>query len=221
MKHNQAIKLIVLLTLATAGCLQTRTDVEEAENKKVMHDQVQHLQKSTADQNSRFQDINEDLRQLNGRVDVFENKLNVAASDRDKKMQAMEVQIGESNKKIVALTEEMIKLENQIQGMAAAFEASKAAQAKAAAKQNSQSSFDAAEEAFTGKDWANAILKFSEYRDANPKGKKYPEATYKIGVSFESLGKKKEAKAFYEELIDNFPKSSFSAKAKDKLKKLK
>jgi TolA-binding protein len=45
-----------------------------------------------------------------------------------------------------------------------------------------------------------------------------PEALYKIGVSFEALGSKDDAKGFYQLLIDKFPKSSQAKKVKSKLK---
>ena len=45
-----------------------------------------------------------------------------------------------------------------------------------------------------------------------------PEALYKIGVSFEALGSKDDAKGFYQLLVDKFPKSPQAKKVKSKLK---
>lgn len=209
------------LALVLSGCLQTRKDVEESESRKVIHEQVSYLQKSAADQGSQYQEIREDLRELGGRIEVVESKQDKQHTDRDRRLVSLEQQNVELNKKIGVLTEEIGKLEGQITTIGSAMDAMRTAQTQAAKAKPNQSSFESGEEHFQNKDWANAILRFSEYREANPKGKKYAEATYKIGASFESLGKKKEAKAFFEEVIENFPKSSFSSKAKDKLKKLK
>ena len=54
----------------------------------------------------------------------------------------------------------------------------------------------------------------------NPKGKRYADATYKIGMSFQELKLKDDAKAFYQEVIQKFPKSSEAKKAEVRLKKL-
>ena len=45
-----------------------------------------------------------------------------------------------------------------------------------------------------------------------------PTALYKIGLSFESLGMKDDAKGFYQELIEKHPKSQEAKKAKAKMK---
>ena len=44
------------------------------------------------------------------------------------------------------------------------------------------------------------------------------DALLKIGQSFEALGMKEDAKGFYQELTDKFPKSPEAAKAKKKVK---
>jgi len=65
---------IVLIALGITGCLMTRTEAENVQQKKVIQDNLLNLQKSTADQQSKFNDINNDLRELNGRVEVLEKK---------------------------------------------------------------------------------------------------------------------------------------------------
>jgi len=45
-----------------------------------------------------------------------------------------------------------------------------------------------------------------------------PEALYKIGMSFESLGMGEDAKGFYQELVEKYPKSPEAKKARKKVK---
>jgi TolA-binding protein len=224
-KLGQYFKVVLWIGFGTglSSCLVTRNEMNEIEQKKVMQEQVIQLQKNTADQTDRFNEINEDMRSFNGRLEVIENRLTKLQEDRDKEKIEAGQHVSEQDKKILLLQEEMVKLEAQIQALAAAVESKSAAIKMSANSPAAGGSpiFTAAEELFGKKDWANAILKYSEYRDANPKGKRFTEATFKIASAFESLGKKKEAKVFYEEVIERSPQSSFANRAREKLKKLK
>jgi len=77
------------------------------------------------------------------------------------------------------------------------------------------------ESLFAGKDYASAALEFSEYRKKYPKDSLVPNAIYRQANAFRSMGKPKEAKLFYGELIEKYPKSALVAKAKAESKKLK
>ena len=95
-----------------------------------------------------------------------------------------------------------------------------AAQAKAAADAK-KSAYEVGQDFFDQKDWKKAILNFQKYRDESPRGKKVSDATYKMGVSFQELGMKDEAKTFFDELISKYPSSNEAKKAKIRLKALK
>lgn len=74
---------------------------------------------------------------------------------------------------------------------------------------------------FATKDYASAALEFSEYKKKYPKDSLVPNAIYRQANAFRSMGKAKEAKLFYQELVDRFPKNNLTAKAKTEMKKLK
>lgn len=78
-----------------------------------------------------------------------------------------------------------------------------------------------AEALFAAKEYASAALEFSEYRKKFPKDSLVPNAIYRQANAFRSMGKPKEAKLFYQELVDKYPKSSLTGKAKSEMKKLK
>ena len=67
---------------------------------------------------------------------------------------------------------------------------------------------------FKKESYENAISKFQKYRDENPKGNHYPEATFYIGQSFKSLKMPVEAKVFFKEIIKSYPKSLWASRAK-------
>ncbi len=80
-----------------------------------------------------------------------------------------------------------------------------------------KSQFLLAESYFAAKDFGAAALEFSEFKKAYPKDSNTPTATFRQGLCFKNLGKEKEAKLFYQEVIERFPKSSAAAQAKKEL----
>lgn len=223
---------IVLSSIACAtlsGCLMTRNDVKEAEQRRTVQDQVISLQKTNAESSNRFEEYNTQLRELGGRVERLESQQEQESNQRDKNRKSEQDAAGESAKTVNLLKEEMIKmqsqlaaLQNQVQELQAAATAAAAKPAPAEAKDDAKSTpYDTGEELFGKKDWKKAILSYQKYREAYPKGKRFPDATYKIGVCFQELGMKTEAASFYEEVITKFPGSETAKKAKVRIKKVK
>lgn len=221
------VYVVVASSTLLTGCLKTRNDVRETEQRQVMQQQVVTLQRTNADATGRVADLEEQIRELNGRVDVVENKLGQSHSGIESALRSSQQQSVDNNAKIAALQEAMTTMEKQIYALNAevnALRAEKAAaQAERSAKQAAakKNPFDAGQGFFEDKDWKQAILNFQKYRDENPKGPKFADATYKIGVSFQELGMKDEAKTFYDEVVSKFPKSDEARRAKIRLKGLK
>lgn len=221
---KNAILLVFVFSLTACETLMTRGEVREAEQKRQMQDQVVNLQRTTADVNNRFSDIEADLRGLHGRVEVVENKLSLSGRDREQLKASAEQSSLENGKKIQILQDEILRMQEQMGLMNAELTALKSA----GAHDNSNSSsaakkdlFQIAEGNFDKKEWRKAILNYQKFRDANPKHKKFPLASYKIGVSFQELGMKDEAKTFYDEVIAKFPNSSEAKKSRTRLKNMK
>jgi len=78
-----------------------------------------------------------------------------------------------------------------------------------------------AESYFANREFATAALEFGEYKKLYPKDPLIPNAIYRQANAFRSMNKGKEAKLFYQELIDKFSKSNLAAKAKQEMRKLK
>ncbi|MDE0092110.1 MAG: hypothetical protein OXN83_02355 [Oligoflexia bacterium] len=72
---------------------------------------------------------------------------------------------------------------------------------------------------FEDKSYETAISEFQKYRNENPEGNYYPEATFYIGQSFEQLKMPVEAKVFFKELLHSYPQSLWAVRAKKLLKK--
>lgn len=216
---------IALASLALNSCmLDSRNQVKQEDEKTVMRKQVQSLQATTADVNSRFQDVEDDVRKANGKIEALETQIqrerSANASNASKGSAALEARMSEMDK---AYREEFVKLHgeiDQLRGQASA-RASDEAASNASAAASKADPFKAAEDKYEKKEYREAILDYERYRKANPKGKQISTATYKIGSAFQELGMGEEARAFYSEVIEKFPKSKDAGRASAKLKSLK
>lgn len=223
---NSMLKVLSLVLLVASifqvgcqnGLLKTRSDVREVEQKKQFQDQVSTLQKSTADVGGRFADVEDDLRRMNGRIEVLESRLAQSNSDREKILNAADSQAADLNKKINVLQEEISRLDGQIAALTAEAQKPSTSSSSSSSKKND---YEQGEDHFEAKEWRRAVLSYQKYRDANPKGKNFADATYKIGVCFQELGLKDEARTFYEEVVAKHPKSPEAKRAKTRLSSLK
>lgn len=220
---------IALLILSTAGCLRTREEVNEMESSKQAQSQVTQLQKSKAESENKVVALQEELRQLNGRLDVLEKRAQDAGTptsaqagptntDIIEQMKIFEQNNAAMKMKIEELEQ---KLATQKSVSAPAEKATPIPAVKESKEKETKSAYDEAESLFVKKEWKSAILSYQSYRDATPKGKHYADATYKIGVSFQELKMKDEAKVFFEEVLQKFPKSPSARKAKFRLGQFK
>ncbi len=213
--------LVLILCAPLMACLTTRGQLREDELKT----KVTELQTTKADAENRFQEYDGQFRELNGRVEVLEkyHRDLAAKNQSDTQNQQNDKQILDNKFKLIE--EALLKFEKEIQALQESVEALKVQKAKEAAApaatSKKENSFTQGDAEFTAKNWKKAIASYQSYRDANPKGQKYSEATYKIGLCFSELGMKSEAKAFLDEVVEKFPKTRMAEKAQLRLKNLK
>ena len=104
---------------------------------------------------------------------------------------------------------------------ATAIAAASAPAPKSDGKESKKALLKEADDHFARKDWKKAIAVYNKYRESNPKGSDFAKSTYQIGVCFQELGMKSEARAFFDELIEKFPKDSLAKKASFRINQLK
>lgn len=218
--------LILVSFLFLSGCLQTRTDVKAGEQGKVLQQQVSTLQKTNADVSSRFEESEEQIRFLNGRVEALENQISQTKQESEFVKKSSSETIQSQAQKISILQEALTKMELDQDKMKSEMQAFKSALQSDGAQVASapgpfKNRFDLAEALFAKKDFRQAILEYQKYREKFPKGKNVTVATYKMGLCFQELGLKEDAKSFYEEVISKSPKSDEAKKSKARLQKLK
>lgn len=213
--------------LFNAGCLRTRGAVRETDQKQVMQEQVTTLQLKNADSTARLSETQEALREVSGRLLNLENRMDQVMKSGESQNSAALEQNQALKRQVDLLQQEVIQLQATIQTLQQDLVAAKSqpAPSKESNSKNKGSSksgtYDDAEEYFKNKDWKRAIVTFQKFREESPKSSRVPEAIYKIGVSFQELGLKDEARAFYDEAIAKFPQSEGARKSRLRLKSLK
>ena len=230
--------LLIALTLLV-GCLKTRADLAAEEADRSQQKQTVSQQREIARDQSNAQDTvkapppaaddyDEQMRQLNGRVDNLENQVTQMNANKqadkdsvDKEKAAItqkftdyETALKKMEAEIAALNDEITRLKNPPPPPVV----EKAEEAPAA---KAKTANEVGDEQFAAKKWKEAIVSYQKYRDTSPKGRKFAEVTYKIGVCFQELGMKDEAKAFYEEVSAKFPGSKEAKKANQRAKTLR
>jgi TolA-binding protein len=169
------------------------------------------------------------IRALNGRIEVLEN--NVVQLQKEN---AKLAEPSADAAKIATLQEALSKMELQIQKLEGSGVSSPAADPKYKSSDDNlkpsipaselaitkKTSYDVAEDLFSKKDWKKAILSYQQFAEEFPKSKLVPDAKYKTGVSFQELGLKDEALAFYEEVSVQYPQTQAGKKAKIRIASL-
>jgi TolA-binding protein len=230
-------RYLVVLTssLIVVGCLKTRAELAAEETGQSQEKQTIAQQRVAGQQAPykekappsayRFEEYDEQFRTLSGRVDANDNAIAQlkAAKQSEQEFGAKGRQAEEQ--KFLVYEEALKKLEAQVQALNEEVTRLKTPPAPEvpppSASGKGRGVYDTGEDQFTAKKWKEAIVNFQKYRDQNPKGKQYADATYKIGVCFQELGMKEEARSFLEEVTAKYPNSKEAKKAAFRLKSLK
>lgn len=215
------------LALLVQGCLKTTAELRNDPNRNQpaaatssssaapTPPPIVTKQQQAAVEAMRSDDINRDFRELNGRVEVVEKQLNDVKDNE--KVRMLEAKITQLEAKIGLLESTVTELHTRSKKEAAY---TPPVSAPKEIFPQEPSVYTEANKLYDKQKWEDAVLAFEEYRKSNPKGKLYADATYKIGICFQNLGMKDDAKAFFKEVVDKYPKSKEAGLAKGKLKKL-
>lgn len=239
---NARLLVLPLLVVMVSACvnLRTRKDMREGDGELEKQTSVQRREETRSKSTQqpvkplppvlKEDELHEQMRQLNGRVDAAENQvtqLNAAVVNEKESVTLMAKAI---DQKFLNYEEAIKKLEVQVATLneqVASLQkpgssgGSNAGAGTGGTAKNKAASYAEAEEQFTAKKWKEAIVLYQKYRDENPKGKMYADATYKIGMCFQELKLKDEAKAFFDEVIAKYPGSKEAKKAAFRSKQLK
>ena len=81
-------------------------------------------------------------------------------------------------------------------------------------KEAVEAHFGLGEAEYGVKNYKKAIVQYSKVQELSSKSARIPTSLYKIGLSFQKLNMGKEAKGFFAELVERYPKSPEAKKVK-------
>jgi len=199
-----------------------RKEVEDA--KQATQDQVLQVRKDQADQKleidglkQKVGQMEETLKDLSEKMTSLEAQVQAQAQARETAEPASETKESGPGTDIYNLALDYYK-KGKYDIARAQFEAFLKANPNDPYSDNAQ--FWMGETYFQEKNFKYAINEYVKVQEKYPKGNKVPAALYKIGLCFSYLGKKPEAEAMYKQVMESYPASEESAKAKGQLEKL-
>jgi len=232
--------LAVTLAIFSSGCLKTRAHLKEEpeESGRGVPAKVQEVQPQGQ---YVIDEIKGEITRLNGRIEDLERankEANTSSIQRDelKKLETRIVELEQAQANLIEAFKkgppqqhssgtdplelfERGKAQFEDEEYEAAVESLgnylKAPKAKAAVE---RASFLRGEAYFHLKQYKKAIVDFSKIVESFAHSKLAPTATLRIGQSFEALGMKEEARSFYQELAEKYPKSQEAKKVRSRLK---
>jgi len=235
------IPLALAFVTLLPGCLVTRAQLK-AENSDQSQPSPAKIQEVEPQGRYVIDEIKGELTRLNGRIEDMERAQKEAtpSAGEEQQQKNLEKRLIELEQSQIAILEALKKLQETSAATStvdpmdlfnrgfAEFEAKKFDSAvvlfsnylknpKATAAQE-RATFLRGEAYYQLKQYKKAIVDYSKVTERFTKSKLMPSALYKIGLSFEALGMKEDAKSFYQELADKYPRSSEARLVRAKLK---
>lgn len=204
MRKIISASICAVLTLSLSSCVTLKTragssgKVRRAPKESPL---VQSLRLQNADLKAKNLAYEEQFRLNSGKVEELEiinSRLNDSSTKR----------LGEENQELQAYKESVSELLAEKKKLEAEIILLKEANKKAlnevaSAKRTPKQHLDVGDKLFDDKKWSEAAAEYQAFREKT-KSKKtndYALATYKIGVCFQELGLKNEAKTFYKSVL--------------------
>lgn len=237
------LTLAAFLALSQTACLKTRAQLRE-ENDDPAHSapaRTAPAQDVQPQGQYVLDEIKGEFTRLEGRVEDLErtqkqNAANPQASSKDE-TRKLEQRIAELEQAQANMIETIKKLQEAPQPAAdpseliekgktqmeagnveGAAETFTAALKTAKGKKAEEASMLRADAYYALKDYKKAIVDYSKFPEKFHKSSYMPKALSQIGRCFEALGMKDDAKGFYQELVEKFPKSPEAKKARSKVR---
>ncbi len=223
MKSIYKMAVVIMLSGLLSGCLVTRGEIRQA----VAPVPPTNQQIQQANEVNQMDQIDSEIRHLRGRVGDLENSVNTMQTNHASDLSTLDSRVTtiEGNDKVyeselTKLDTEYMQLQQEIEALRTSYD-KLSKQRRFEPRRPNLNVIVEARQSFAEKKWQQAIVEFQKYRQIYPHGLHYAEATYKIGFSFSKLGMKSDAKTFYAEVAQKYPKTLWGKRAAEKLKALK
>lgn len=238
---KRLVSLVVISLLGfSVGC-RTKSELRREQELEKLKTEVKEARDVKVDVETTIEELRAEIARLSGLVEQQASQLNNISDEMKSQMgtltsraQAIEQKQSQAQQQAAIEVDRQTAAEtkrNSYEVGKSLFEEAKYEQAvevlravtsnPASADEAKKAQFLLGDACFGAKDYASAALEFAEFRKSYPKDPLVPNAIYKQATSFKNMGKKQEAKLFFQDLIDRYPTSSFSARAKSDIRKIK
>lgn len=231
---------IFSFTLLFSACLTPRTqlkaDASSAEEKGATNkiQEVKELQGSYA-----IDELKSEITRLSGRIEDLERSQKQPSNNPTKEdLKKLETRIIELEQAQIQILENLKKMQESApvdpsflldkgreqadeKNYEGAIESLSAYLKNSKTKHAEEAYFLRGDAYFHTKQYEKAINDFGNFPRKFTTSKYMAQALYKIGQSFEALGNKEDARGFYQELLEKFPKSPEAKKLKPKKSKVR
>lgn len=242
LKSTTGLVLAVTMTLGFSGCLRTRAQMQEetsdAAQTRAVSAGVQDIQPQGS---YAVDELKSEVARLNGKIDDLERTQRDLKKDdptKDELIKKLETRVAELEQAQMQMIEALKKMQQEPEKPKAspselfrnakdAFREKDYSRAidlfSAYLKTNDpnhpeEATYLIGEAHYAQKNYRSAIVDFSGFNEKFAKSRRVAASLYKIGQSFEALGMKDDAKPFYQELVERYPKSPEARAAKSKVK---
>lgn len=241
-KSSGWVALSLALLLGLSGCLRTRAQMQEeapeAEQTRAVSAGVQEVQPQGS---YAVDELKAEVARLNGKIDDLERAQKEPKKEdpaKEELIKKLETRIAELEQAQMQMIEALKKMQQEPEKPKATpselFRSGKEAFREkdyqrsvdlftAYLKTNDpnhpeEAAYLIGESHYAQKNYRGAIVDFSGFNEKFAKSRRVPASLYKIGQCFEALGMKDDAKPFYQELVERYPKSPEARSAKSKVK---
>jgi TolA-binding protein len=241
-KWNQIIILFLIsMALGLSACLKTRSQLrEDSDDPSSRPIPVQPVQDVQVQGRYVLDELKSEVTQMEGRLQDLEREQkdlthakNAAVKEDlgklDTRVSHLEKELANLTVKLDSLQEQLLlKDPDELLSKAKDFYKKDNFQAAAdtlgvylkssKARKAEEAYFLRGESFYKLKEYNKAVVEYSKLPEKFPHSVRSPEALYKIGLSFDALDLREDAKGFYQEIIEKYPKSPEAKKAKKKIK---
>lgn len=229
MSHTLNGILLLALTLSSTACLKTRAQMKEEEDQQ---SGVGAMPVEQPHGNYAIDELKSEITRLSGKVEELERRQ--AESGDTKDLEKRMVELEQSQLAILEAMKKSPSAPSSKDPSDLFFESKKrfnAGQFKTASQglqeylESSHTRYAAeatyllGDSYFSMKEYKKAIIEYAKFSE-NKFGKSpyIPKALYMTALSFEALGMKDDSRAFFQELINSYPKSKEAKQARKKIK---
>ncbi len=188
---KKLLSILILLTLFVAGCYTNTDQIAELQERQSALEQKM---------DSLIESLESDQSTLSRDVERIENNQLLLAEE------------------IETIQKKNITLKRKIDKVAEDTDPANGKNPDSKAPNPPKDDYILATESYSKGNYEDAILEYQKFIDTSPKDSRLPNAYLGQGLSLMNLGRKEEAKYFFNTLIDKYPNSKAAKTAREKLK---